>query len=82
MNETFNLFVRKGIDKVPTTVEFDAKGAPSWFNGKSTSIYKESKEVFCTNCYYKVLVEAPANSLMKLSVWTDDEVMKIALDDK
>ena len=27
-------------------------------------------------------MEAPANSLMKISAWTDDEVMNVSLDDK
>lgn len=29
-----------------------------------------------------MLVEAPPNSLMKISTWTDDEIIDVRLDDK
>lgn len=80
LNSPFDLYLKRGIDN-PTANTHDIKATPSWDNGKSIGIYKNSSEYFCTNCEYKLLVEAPANSLMMISAWSKSEIIEIKLND-
>ena len=79
LNSTFNLYVKKG-EKIPTTSDYDLRASPSWESGKSVSIYRNSSLFFCTDCEYKILVEAPANTLMIISAWSKSEIITINLN--
>lgn len=66
--EPIHMYVNKGHEP-PTSSTHDLESVPSWMDGTAVVIYPNSR-LFCTGCTYTVLIEAPAETQLKIEART------------
>ena len=69
VNETFHIYVNEG-NGIPTSNAYDYVSREVWFDGKGVSIPKNptypGMKPLKTDCNYTILLEGPANGIIKL----------------